>query len=124
MTTDTIDPVESVPATTVPIDALVVGSRLSIRTSGRVPYHFRVTERSESPERTIAVGDLRGGLYRSRRRAALVGADTAEGVNRSAIRLGDGAVFLVDPVAGSSADRIVTSAILELRVDDAVASAA
>ncbi len=100
---------------TIALDALEVGARLVISTKcGRVPYRFVVTERSISDARTIALGELRGGGYPTPRRAALVGSEHPSGVDETALRLGDGAVFLVDPVSGDQADRIVTSAVREL----------
>src|SRR6188472_4321359 len=88
----------------IPLDRLEVGALVVVRTIGRRPYRFRVTERSVSDERTIAVGELVGGPYTSPRHAALVGGEHTDGIDPTAIRLGDSAVFLVDPVAGDRAD--------------------
>lgn len=110
----------------IPLGALEVGSRLVLHTHGPVPYRFTVTERAESSSRSVAIGELRGGLYRSPRRAALVGPERLDG-ERIALALGDRAVFLVDPVASDEpecADRIVTSAITRLVLEDVVSPAA
>lgn len=109
--------------TAIPIGSLEIGTRLVIQTACRRPFRFTVTGHSTSDARVIAVGELGGGIYASPRRAALVGGEHTNGVDASALVVGDGAVFLVDPVSGRYADRIVTTPVSELRVDPVSAAA-